>query len=176
MAILPSKIQDLVNFGTMHWPVWQTNAAAIGLTVPQSTAFKNAATDLAAKFTDVNNAREAFRVAVVAQNTSMGAFRTIAAEDLALIKAFAMTQANPTVVYNLAQIPPPAAPGPVAAPGQPKEITATLDGTGSVTLKWKCGNPPGGQVAYIVERRTATSGTGSAFSFAGVAGTRSFTD
>lgn len=178
MSILPRTIQELVNFGNDHYPGWVTNATGIGLSAPAALAFKNAAIDLTAKFTAVAAARTALRNAVMLQNDSVAVFREIAGEDLRIIKAFAESQPVPATVYTLANIPAPAIPSPLPPPGQPNMITATLDGTGSITLKWKCANPVGGgAVAYILERRLATTGPNAVFDFIGIGGAgRTFTD
>ena len=72
-----------------------------------------------------------------------------------LIRAFAESTAKPTVVYNLAQIPPPASPSPAPPPAQPTDLTVTLDASGgSLTLRWKAANPAGTSgTSYIIRRR-----------------------
>lgn len=76
-------------------------------------------------------------------------------------------------MYGLAQIAPPHPRTPSEPPGQPGSINATLDDEGNITLKWKCPNPPGGNVVYSISRREDSEG---AFTQVGVSGTRSFTD
>jgi hypothetical protein len=177
MAIVPSRLQDLINFGILHGSIFVENSAAIGLSSAQATAFKNAAGDLEGLFIEALQARAAARSATGAQNTAAADFRRLAADTILLIKAFAENQPSPDGVYQLADLPPPAKPTPLPPPAQPMMITATLDGTGAITLRWKATNPPGGAVAYIVERRLAISGPGSVWDFAGIATQgRVFTD
>lgn len=173
MGVLPKATQDLLDFCDAHVSVFVTNAVAIGLTPAQATTFKNAA----------GLARENFNAAITADNVkkaathtsqmSISALRKTAADTIALVKAFADASATPATVYDLAQIPMPAAPSPAPAPGTPTDFTAGLDQSGVVTLKWKCANPPGiSGTIYECRRKT---GTGS-FVFVGAVGTREFAD
>jgi hypothetical protein len=77
-------------------------------------------------------------------------------------------------VYVLAQIPPPAIPSPVPAPGTPTDFTAALNPDGSLKLRWRCPNPNRSQgTIYQVARRTGASGP---FATLGATGVRSFDD
>src|SRR5262245_47814833 len=88
MAILPTKIQDLLDFCDLHGNVWEAApAAAIGLTAAQVTAFKA----LAAAARDAYNDQQAdiakARASTVTANTAAGAVRQSAADLLKVIKA-----------------------------------------------------------------------------------------
>lgn len=77
-------------------------------------------------------------------------------------------------VYALAEIPAPATPGPVPAPGQPTGFAAALGADGTVTITWKCANPPGSTgTIYQVWRRIGAAGE---FSYAGGTGAKKFVD
>ena len=174
MGIVPTKVQDLLDFADAHGTLWTTNFAQIGLTSAQATAFKGAATTARTNFNAAITADQAKRAATNTSRNTVSDLRQIAAETLSLIKAFADNAANPSVVYSAAQIPEPLPPTPAPAPGTPTDFTVALQQSGAVTLKWKCANPVGvGGTIYEVRRR---SGSGSTFTFVGAIGIREFTD
>jgi hypothetical protein len=174
MAILPTRVQDLLDFMDTHSPVWQSNQAAIGLTAAQVLAIKNGATDARAKYNAQIAAANAAKAATIDAQDAVGAARTAFADALKTIKAFALTQADPSTVYNLAQIPPPAQQSPLPPPGIPTNIAASLETDGSVTLRWKAVNPPGASgTVWTVSRKLPGE---ASFSFIGAAGSRIFTD
>jgi hypothetical protein len=154
--------------------VWEANAAAIGLTAAQASGLKTAATSARATYNDQIAAANAARVATNLARDTIAASRSTYADALKTIKAFALTQADPGAVYNLAQIPPPAAPSPMPPPGLPTDIRAGLETDGSVTLRWKAVNPPGASgTVWTVSRKLPGE---ASFSFVGAAGSRIFTD
>lgn len=173
MSVLPSKVQDLLDFCDNHVNTFMTNAVAIGLLPAQATAFKNAAGAARSNYNSALAADMAKKAATNTSQMSVTALRKNAADVIALVKAFADSTANPSVVYDLAQIPMPATPSPAPAPGTPTDFTATLDQSGVVTLKWKCANPPGvGGTIYECARKVG----GGDFTFIGAVGTREFAD
>lgn len=174
MPILPAKIEELLTFAENHQALWIAQAAVIGLTAGQATAFKNAALAARADFNGQVLAEQAKLAATSRSQVSIRALRKLAGETLNVIKAFAETQANPDAVYQAAQIPAPTPPSARPAPGTPTTFKATLNPDGSVTLRWKCQNPSGtsGTVYNIVRR----SGAEGPLVFVGAVGVRSFTD
>jgi hypothetical protein len=174
MPILPSRIQDLLDFMDSHGSIWNANAAALGLTVSQGNAVKLGAGAARTKFAAQLAAAQAAKVATNDAHDAAATMRTAFADALKTIKAFALTQADPNTVYNLAQIPAPAAAAPVPPPGVPTEITASLANDGSVVLKWKAANPAGSSgVVWTIKRKLEAE---QSFTFAGASGIRSFTD
>ena len=173
MAIVPNRVQDLLEFASMHAERWQSVATQIGLTSAQALAFSNA---VKTAQDDYNAAASADMVKLAATNTSQNSVRALrrsAAETLALIKAYAENQANPNAVYDAAQIPPPATPSPAPAPGTPYKFAVTLEDSGAITLKFKCDNPAGTTgTIYEVRRKIG----GGAMAFIGASGVKSFTD
>ena len=62
-------------------------------------------------------------------------------------------------VYQLANIPVPANPTPVAAPGTPFQFAAEPQPNGSLELTWKCNNPTNcTNVIYQVYRKVDSTG------------------
>ncbi len=173
MPVLPVRNQDLLDFCDGHTSTFTTNAAAIGLTPAAALLFKNATEKAKADYKAALSADEVKKAAVNTAQESIKALRKVAGDAIKAIKAFADAAPIPSVVYNLAQIPAPAIPGPVPAPGTPTDFTAGIEPSGAITLRWKCVNPVGGGgTVYEIQRKT---GSGN-FSVVGVIGTRSFTD
>lgn len=159
-----------------HKDVFTTNAAAIGITPAMATIFKTATETAAADALAQEKARLAALAATQTTNNSFQALRRAALDTVRTIRTFAENTGNPAV-YQIAQIPPPAIPTPAAPPGQPTELTCTLDASsGDLELRWKANNPAGTSgTSYIVRRRVPSEGGGS-FTFVGATGAKRFVD
>ncbi|MCL4220112.1 MAG: hypothetical protein KJZ65_01955 [Phycisphaerales bacterium] len=175
MATVPTTNLGKIEFYESHLPAWGTNAVAIGLTAGSVTSL---ATLTAAARTAYNAhvaAQAAARAAtanyydkVAAMHAGPGA----GSDMIRTIRAFAQSSNNPNV-YVLAQIPPPATPGPVPAPGTPFAFKVGLLQNGALELKWKCHNPSGASgTVYEIMRRV---GSGP-FSYLDAPGQRQFVD
>lgn len=173
MPRVPTTVQDLLNFCDEHGDVWTIAPTSVGLTAGMVTAFKavtdTAIADVAAQL----SAKEKAKSTTVTANSSVRALRQSVAGMIRAITTYASAQSNPATVYAAAQIAPPAPRTPSEPPGQPTDMTATLDTEGNITLRWRCQNPQGGNVVYSIMRRGASSET---FTQVGVSGARSFTD
>ncbi len=175
MAILPRRLEDLLTFMDNHANAWSTVFAQIGISSQQAAVFQDAATKARDAYNARKDADDAARAATLSQRDAVRDARRTCQDLIDLIKAFANTSANPTAVLNAAQLPPPAPPTPMPAPGQPTDISVGIDPTlGSIQLAWKCINPEGASgTAYIVRRKTPTQ---SEWTFVGVTGKKNFTD
>lgn len=173
MARVPTKVQDLLAFCTEHDTVWQAVSGSIGLSAPQIASYKAALGDAAAAVTAQNAAKTGAKAATLVANDKVKALRANVAGMIRTITTYADQQVDPIAVYAEAQIDPPAPRGPSVPPGQPTNITATLDDEGNVTLRWKCINPESGNVVYIINRREGASGN---YTQVGVSGSRIFLD
>ncbi|HMN40075.1 MAG TPA: fibronectin type III domain-containing protein [Phycisphaerales bacterium] len=154
-TVLPSDRRLLVQFGLDHHPVWSASSAGIGLTGAQALAFKNDSAAADAAFQAASLARQQAKAATTAYYAACGNLRTTAAACVRSIKAFADVSADPGTVYATAQIPPPDPRSHTGEPpAQPTDLRAGLETNGSITLTWKCSNPPGvSRVVYIIQRR-----------------------
>lgn len=163
-----------IEWAVNHGDLFVGNAAQIGLTAAQATAFKNDAMTAQAADRDLSVVRQSARTATNIANDATSALRSRARATIGLIKAFAESTNNPQV-YNLAEIPPPADPTTLPPPGQPTDLNVVLDPTsGALSISWKAQNPVGASgTSYIIRRRTSMAGT---FEFIGVTGTRKFVD
>jgi hypothetical protein len=175
MPRVPTTVQDLLNFCSEHGVVWTAipTPGSIGLTAAMITAFKTATGDAVTAVTAQSAAKDTAKASTIGANTKVKALRTSVAAMIRAITTYAAAQADPNIVYQNAQIDPPSPRTPSEPPGQPTNITATLDDEGNITLKWKCNNPAGGNVIYTISRRENATGD---FQQIGVAGSRAFLD
>ncbi len=158
-ANLPNKIPDLVAWANTRTNAWQQAGAAIGLSEPQIQAFTTLAEALSTTVQAADQARSASKGATLEQADAVAAFRALAAAYISIIKGFAESSGNVSV-YKLAEISPDAPPGPAPEPVPPETFTATVNTSGSITLKFKVTQPKGvSGVSYLVGR-LINGGTG----------------
>lgn len=136
MSVLPQTLIGQIEFCEAHNSAWSAAPTSIGLTAAQMTALTSATTTARASFNAAQVARAQSRAATTKLNTDVSTMRGQAADLIRQIKAFAELQAVPGNVYALAQIPVPATPAPLAAPGKPTDFSVVLNADGSVTLSW----------------------------------------
>lgn len=174
-TVIPTRDADFVVWAQQHAPVFTSNAAAIGLSSGQATAFTGAATAVRQAFDTVEAARAALAGAQDAWATARLTSRRTAGDTVRFIKAFAENNKDPASIYALAQIPAPNAPAPIGPPAAATTLKATLDvSTGTLTVRWKATQPKGMTgVVYQVQR---VVGTGSNFAQVGLTGSKSFQD
>lgn len=176
-GIVPDTIDGKIQFFQSKVTPWTTNATAIGTTSTVVTAMGTKVTTASTKLAAAVAARAAAKTATLDLKAAVRDLGTAGADIIKQIRAKAATDG--VSVYVLAQIPEPATPSPVGAPGTPTDFKAVLNPDGSLTLKWKCPNPAGSVgTVYQVARRAdaATAGTAGGFDAMGVSGEREFTD
>ena len=174
MATYPKNRAEFLTWAEAHVDVFAAQAANIGLTPAQTTAFKNQVIALRTRTTAQRVARDAAKAATEAAVDADSAARELTSDLVRSIRAFATNSNNPNV-YVLAQIPaPPAGGAPVPPPGQPTDFKVELNSDGSITLKWKAKHPEGSdRVVYFVQRKLASE---PAFSLVGGSGEKSYQD
>lgn len=157
-----------------HVEVFEDNAAAIGITAAQATAFKKVVGDAASSNSAQSLAQQAAKAATTESTQRFGLLRKSVSGVVRSIKTFAENSGNNNV-YVIAQIPPPATPGSTPPPGKPFNVSVQLDtNSGAPVLKWKATNPRGTSgTSYIVRRKLPGE---SVFSFVGVTGNKLYTD
>ncbi len=136
MSIIPDTVIGQIEFCESHWPIWFSAPTSVGLTLPLVTALKGATETARASFNAAVVSREAAKAATVTQNNNARLMRNNVADLIRQIKAYAELQPSPSAVYAAAQIPPPAPPSPLAAPGKPSDFSVVLNSDGSITLSW----------------------------------------
>jgi hypothetical protein len=172
MPIVPEKALDKISYFENHQAVWSSNAVALGTTAAKCTSLTTKTTAARAAYNAQQLAQEQARVATNAFNNAVRAMALQGSDIIQDIKHQALTGGD--AIYNLALIPPPAVPSPVPPPGMPTDFTAALNPDGTLTLKWKCTNPPGSSgTIYQVARKVGNVGD---FQMIGGSGTRSFID
>ncbi len=136
MSVVPTKDLDALQFFETHVPIWQAAPATIGLTAALVTSLDNAAKAARLQLSAQQAAKTAAKTATNTFHGGMTALRGVGGDLIKTIKAFADTTNNPNV-YNLAQIPPPAAPSPPPPLEAPEDFTADPAADGTISLKWK---------------------------------------
>lgn len=171
MSLVPDDIVGKISFFQSKNTPWAANAVAIGTTTTAVTALATKVTTAQTKLAAQVAAYEAAKNATADLHAAVRDMANSGADIIKQIRAKAATDGS---VYYLAQIPPPATPAPVGAPGTPTDFKATLNPDGSLKLTWKCPNPSNSQgTIYQLSRRTGSTGS---FTAIGGSGTRSFID
>ena len=174
MPVVPQRVEDLLLWAEQHATLWTSVATQIGLTAGQATAFSAAAGTAQSDYAARLAAKQALDAAITESQDSVRDLRRSASDTIRFIRAFAESQNKPAVVYATAQIPPPAAPGPVGPPGTPFDFKAVLNPDGSMSIRWKCNNPVGAAgTVYTVRRRIGTTPN---YEIVGATGSRRFED
>lgn len=166
MPVLPNAVIDQIQFCEAHNPVWAATPAAIGLTAAQCTALDTATKAARAAYNATQTARSVSKAATTTLNMDAKIMVAQAGDLIRQIKAFAELQANPGTVYAAAQVPPPAAPTPLPAPGKPTEFSVVLNADGSVTLSWLSADSAASTGAFYTISRKLPGQT----SFTGIGG------
>ena len=172
MSTLPTKREELVSWCQNHAGLWTTAPTSIGLTAAQVLAFKNLATATNEDLLAQEAARDAALAATKTVDSSISQLRAEASALVVAIRSYAINTDNPSV-YQTAQIPPPATPGTVPPPGQPKDFKTTINPGGTLTLDWKCKNPSSGTTVYTILRQLPTE---TGFTLLGVTGDKFYVD
>lgn len=149
MSVLPVNALEQIQFCENHLAPWGNEPASIGLTATQVTALTNVTMQARQAYNDAQTARLASKAATTTLNSRVAAMRAQASDLIRQIKAYAQLQNNPAAVYADAQIPEPAAPAPLPAPGKPQLFTVTLNPDGSVNLSWEAENSAASSGAFF---------------------------
>lgn len=171
---VPTTIPELTAWGQSHAPLWNSNQALIGLSMPQVTAFTDAFDDFNTNRIAADDARLASKLATAKLDESRVTFRALAGVYVNVIKAYAEATNNDDV-YVLAGVSPNDQPGVVPLPNTAETFTANVNPDGSITVKWKAAQPQGVTgVQYNVHRRFSQS---DSFTLIGNVGSaKSYTD
>ena len=151
---LPKKTGERIEYVEQHITPFTTNTVAIGLVSGDVTDLNAKATAAAPALTLRDSLWQQAEAATTDLNTKVDVMSVAWASCTNKIKGKALAVGG-TSVYTLAEIPAPATPSPVGAPGTPTDFVATvLQGSGDVDLAWKCAQPAGASgTTYQVYRR-----------------------
>lgn len=177
MPIIPEKAAEKIVFFEAHHAAWSANSVAIGSSAGEITALQALTTAARAKQVAQRLARQAARTATHEYAQAVAAMARAGSDVIKKIKAKAATGGD--AVYNLAQVPPPATPSPIAPPGTPTQFRVTLRPDGALELAWKCANPRGsaGTIYQVSRKLGAGAGAGAGeFQIIGGSGIKKFID
>jgi hypothetical protein len=173
MGVLPDTRIGRIEWFEQRLAAWLGNAAQIGLTNAQVMQLQTEIAAARVAYNTAQQARSDSRSATVSFYDNEGVMTDDGRDLIKTIKAFAETSGDANV-YVLANVPPPAEPEPIGAPGMPYDITTLLDNDGHIILNWKADNGAASTGAYyMIERRL--NGEAS-FTLIGGSGTKSYTD
>ncbi len=173
MPRVPTSVSDLLQFCSEHAATFTPSPTTLGITAADVTKLKAAVSEAQAAVTAQSATKDAAKAATLTANTKVKNLRTMIGNLVRTIVSFAEAAADPSAVFAAAQLDPTSPRSPSVPPGTPTDMAATLNTDGDLTLKWKCVNPPGGNVVYSITRRIG--GTGQ-FVQVGLVGKREFTD
>jgi hypothetical protein len=172
MGLLPVNYAARIAWFQSRTAIWTTNATAIGTTTTAVTDVDTKATAAADALAAQETAQNAAKAATQTLADAMAALTNSGNVVIDQVRTKARTAGDS--VYPLANIPAPATPTPKPPPGQPTDLQVALDAIGTLTLKWKCANPPGSSgTTYNVFRRIGATGE---FTYLGGTGAREITD
>src|SRR5687768_879528 len=134
MPVVPPTKVGKIEFYENHIAPWTTNAVAIGTTSAAVTDLGTKTTAARSAFNAQQAAQEAAKAATLAYNNAVEAMAVAGSAIISQVRAKAKTAGNN--VYVLAQIPAPALPSPVGAPGTPTDFAVELFQDGSLELTW----------------------------------------
>ncbi len=171
MALVPDTKQGKVTFFRSKVAPWTASPTEIGTTAANVAAFDVLVSAAEDKRAAQTSAEGAFRAAVEEADQAVEAMAKAGADIISAVRTKGRTD---SAVWALAQIPAPATPSPVGAPGTPSAMEVALNPNGSVVLSWDCANPAGSVgVIYHVYRQLEAVGD---FTFVGGSGKKEFTD
>lgn len=171
---IPQSNAESILWVASHLPAWQADPTAIGLSAQDVTDLAAALGTATSNQSSWNTIKDEARSASALYRSSTRDMRSLAATQVATIRAFAKASADPQTVYSTADIPAPASPTPAPAPGTPFDFKATLNPSGELAFTFKCANAKGLQVTYKIERQE--DGGQNPFVFLTNAKERSFSD
>jgi hypothetical protein len=173
-STIPRKKSEAIAWMRERIEIWTAAGPAIGVTSGQMTALAALLDQAIADELAASIAANAAKAATLTSNTSADALRDLAQENLDRIRVYARSQTDPNAVYSTANVPAPAVPSPAGPPGTPFDFKVSLAQNGSLTLSWKCVNPPNTSgTIYEVFRGPTANGP---WTNAGGTGKRRFTD
>jgi hypothetical protein len=158
MSVLPATKLEQIQFCETHNPIWAAQGAAIGLTSAQVAGLVTLTTAARASYSAAQAARQASKGATTTFHNNTQSMRNVAADLIAVIKAYAESKNDPNI-YAIAQIPPPAPPTPATPPTQPTAFAVILEPSGALTLSWESENSAASTGGFFtVQRRLGAGG------------------
>jgi hypothetical protein len=152
MGIVPENTSPRIAWYRAHLAPWGEHAAELGLPAEQVALLEDKVALAAEKLAQQLAAHEAAKTATASLRDAMTQLSELGSKMIQTIRARAANDGQD--VYFKAQIPAPAAPSPIPAPGTPTRFKVHLGQVGDIDLKWKCPNPKGSEgTMYEIKRR-----------------------
>ena len=139
-SVLPDTKLEQIQFCETHVPIWSLTPSAFGLTSQMCVSLTNATKAARDAYSANQTARAVAKGTTTSYTGKTGIMRDLAADMIRSIKTFAELQPDPSAVYGAADIPMPAAPTPLPAPGKPTNTQVTLESSGAITMSWDASN------------------------------------
>ena len=181
MGVMPDDLLARIEFMEQHLGTgkpWTDRAVDIGLTSAECTAALAKVAAARAQYENQKALQQAARAATLGLRAAITEMTAAGSELIKKIKVKAQSAGGgaPTEhVYEQAEIPSPATPSPVGAPGVPYKFKVQLENTGAVTFSFKCDNPKNATGTLYQVARQIGGGAG-AFINIGASGVKRFTD
>ena len=173
MSVVPNKIAQRIQFYEDHIPPFTTNATAIGVSSAEVTDLQTKTAAARSAFDTRQAQQQAAEAATLALKDAVDAMSLAGAVLIKKVRAKAESVGGNSV-YTLAELPAPAIPSPVGAPGTPYQLKVALKPSGAVELTWKADNPAGctGVIWQLYRRVTQTA----EWTYIGGTGQRKYAD
>lgn len=175
MTVIPAGLGESIAWTNAHLSVWLADPAAIGLTQGDVAALAALVATAQQRLLAAQQARAASKGATLALHAGVDDMRSFAQAQVDRVRAFAKVSPDPALIYQAADIPPPATPVPTPPPGTPFGFRIGLDQAGTVELAFKSVNAgSNGGVIYKIER--SLGGPQGPFTYLKTVGERKFSD
>src|SRR5437764_12330101 len=117
MSLIPQSLVGKIEFFENHLADWIANSVAIGSSAAEITALQTKVTAARASYLAQQTAQETAKSKTLTVRDDVFTMMNAGSDVIKKIRAKAATDGN--TVYTLANIPAPAIPSPVPAPGTP---------------------------------------------------------
>jgi len=136
MPVVPDKKLEQINFAQEHLAPWTANTVALGLTPGQVTAISEATEAADGSYRTARTLRQQAKAGTAQADLDIRFMNTLVGDAVKAIRLRAESTNDPKL-YNLAQIPAPAAPTAALPPTKPDSLRAVIGTTGGLTIQWK---------------------------------------
>jgi hypothetical protein len=173
MSTMPIQGLARIVWFEAHVPVWVTTASQIGLVSADTTNLTTLTSDTRTAYAEHISAQETSKAKTQVYYEKLRLLSDAGSAAIDKIRGKAK-QVGGTSVYSIAEIPPPALPGPCGPLGTPFKFKGQTSVTGQFTFTWKNTNPKSATgTVYQVWRRTNPIGE---FAYVGGTGEKKFVD
>lgn len=136
MSLVPDSKSGAISFYQSHIAAWSADPAAIGLSAQDVIDITSATGAAQSTLLAAQEAYNTARSATATNDTDIATMRTVGANLISTIRAYAKVTGDPSV-YTKADIPAPKPPTPAGAPDAPANVTGFIRNSGAIELKWE---------------------------------------